>query len=497
MGIRRSRYTWMVPKGIDLVSNLLTQPFQHIFSLTLSCYIITTFDTYTFLHLFLRFAVIGPLLAILALVLLPVATVGFLLWILLNHFGASNIQPYRLTTPDEGDGKNSMFSSECPRRFTFMSANVICVPEFIVRINNVRNVYWRMKEIARRFLKQNRDLNIPNLLNHIQGENLIQDKLPEVDVMMLQEVSDKWANYSLVSSLTARYPYIIYDVGVHSFGTNCFLMGSGLFLASRYPVLAVNFHPYHNILHYGHLASIGVLTAKLDLGSVPGKDGEELRGVGYVSNTHTQAYQGKKLVIARQLTELQETVRQFISETHNPDKEVIIFSVVGGDFNFDNMSPGDRPTRIHPLFTEYEDPCRECEGEDKHWAVGTEHRQRQLSHPAVSNSTIFKHILMNKVERRKFIIDADILEQTSDLMYSSPKIDPVTGELMEVMGGGGRRIDLLLLRAGDRVRFASFWFLTIISSLSDHLPVAMMVERIDEDQRWKEQERREWEYQLG
>lgn len=53
-----------------------------------------------------------------------------------------------------------------------------------------------------------------------------------------------------------------------------------------------------------------------------------------------QAYQGKNLIIVKQLTELQETVRQFIKETHNPEKEVIIFSVVGGDFNFDNMSPG-------------------------------------------------------------------------------------------------------------------------------------------------------------
>lgn len=46
------------------------------------------------------------------------------------------------------------------------------------------------------------------------------------------------------------------------------------------------------------------------------------------------------MIIVKQLTELQEAVRQFIRETHNPDKEVIIFSVVGGDFNFDNMSPG-------------------------------------------------------------------------------------------------------------------------------------------------------------
>lgn len=30
---------------------------------------------------------------------------------------------------------------------------------------------------------------------------------------------------------------------------------------------------------------------QLDLGAVPGKDGEELRGVGYVSNTHTQVIQ--------------------------------------------------------------------------------------------------------------------------------------------------------------------------------------------------------------
>lgn len=54
MDVQRSRYTWIVPKGVDLVANLLTQPFQHILSLTLSCYILTTFDTCTYIHLFLR-----------------------------------------------------------------------------------------------------------------------------------------------------------------------------------------------------------------------------------------------------------------------------------------------------------------------------------------------------------------------------------------------------------------------------------------------------------
>lgn len=85
-----------------------------------------------------RYAVVGPLLAILGLVLLPFATVGFVLWVLLNHFGASSIQPFRVTTPEEREGEFPELPKECPHRFTFMSANVIFLPEFLVRINNVR-----------------------------------------------------------------------------------------------------------------------------------------------------------------------------------------------------------------------------------------------------------------------------------------------------------------------------------------------------------------------
>lgn len=148
-----------------------------------------------------------------------------------------------------------------------------------------------MKEIAKRLLKQKRDLNTPNLLD-AQKERMILDEvrwigktegsqvqvqvqvkiyhffistpclvstsvflsilaffhsspvfitlfclslyiiapilllqMPEVDVMLLQEVSESWANHSLVSSLSPLYPYIVYDVGVHSYATNCFLMG--------------------------------------------------------------------------------------------------------------------------------------------------------------------------------------------------------------------------------------------------------------------------------
>jgi len=78
--------------------------------------------------------------------------------------------------------------------------------------------------------------------------------------------------------------------------------------------------------------------------------------VAYVANFHGQAYQGKTQALYHQLSESLCAINAFRLKSHLPDEEVV-FDSVCGDFNFDNMSPGDAFTQKHPIFNQFVDVC--------------------------------------------------------------------------------------------------------------------------------------------
>lgn len=42
-----------------------------------------------------------------------------------------------------------------------------------------------------------------------------------------------------------------------------------------------------------------------------------------------------------QMDEILQWIEQFERDTFNTEEEILVFDVLGGDFNLDNMSPGD------------------------------------------------------------------------------------------------------------------------------------------------------------
>jgi hypothetical protein len=119
--------------------------------------------------------------------------------------------------------------------------------------------------------------------------------------------------------------------------------------------------------------------------------------VGYMANLHAMAYQEKENQIGVTLKDVQTAFDHFRKSTARQSEEVV-FAVVAGDFNFDNISPselrstlfsqqfelslinlfsieGDRENHGHDIFKEYKDICMDRPGKDKPWAIGTELRQ--------------------------------------------------------------------------------------------------------------------------
>lgn len=480
---RQSRYNWWPLKVLDAACVVLTAPLIHTLSLATSCYCLTTFDSTSFFMLFFRFAVVGPVLFLVAIVALVPGLVGWAVWIALNTQAGHLIQPFYYHSHSR---HNRHMQATHPLRVTVCSANVLLCPEVVSRFNNCPNVLWRVKEIGSRLLRQDCGLNLHlNLKPPVTREEVVVTQLPEVDVFLLQEVVERWQGREMVSLLGSKYPHCLYDVGIHSSHSNKFCCGSGLFLASKFPIMDASFHPYSHFSHYGCLVGLGVLLAKLELGTVV-RGGREVTAVGYVANTHTQAYQGQKNIIGRQLTEASDRFKQYIQETLDSHTETLMFAVFGGDFNADNISKGDQAVQNLPLWSEFVDPCQSEPGVDQEWAIGTEHRQKQLHHPAIRHPSAFRSVLLDDVMRRHFILDADVETQTLELMRVRPRVDSL-GRVVATPEGGRRRIDRLTALRGGKMAPVGYWFSTVIAGLTDHVPVVMMLQEkeVDEEEEKK------------
>ena len=122
------------------------------------------------------------------------------------------------------------------------------------------------------------------------------------------------------------------------------------------------------------------------------------------------------------LTEVKEFMATFRQSEIAPT-ENLLFDVICGDFNSDNLSPGDALVAENDLFQQYTDPAMVKPGIDHQWAVGTEMRQLKLNTPEMQDKEIFRDILVDDVRRRHYILDADVVEQTFDLMVCDPKPD--------------------------------------------------------------------------
>lgn len=387
---------------LDVVSCLLTLPAYYCWNYGLGCYYLTTGEVRRVRDTL----VVGPLLLLLALCLVPVAIHGYLLWLLLSLLLPG--RPYSLlhlgTSPPPSHQTT----------FTFATMNVLIGPELGNKFNNLPFVFSRVEKIAAKILDQSSEV-MGNALNgevdEVTKEEAVLTRFPHVDFICFQEVFDRVHAVGLAMRLRALYPYMVVDVATHRPATNLCLLGSGLALASRFPILSATFIPFTAKRGWQWCVDYGVLLCKMDLG-----EGR----VGVLANLHTVAYQGKEQLIRKALTQVEEAIASFTREQVE-EGERLEWAVVGGDFNFDNMSPGDRECAEHSLLRTFTDPALVAPGQDAGWAVGTETRQPTLHTPEMRSPERFKDILVDDTRRRHYMLDADVEEQTMDLMTIGPK----------------------------------------------------------------------------
>ncbi|ELW50361.1 Sphingomyelin phosphodiesterase 3 [Tupaia chinensis] len=284
-----------------------------------------------------------------------------------------------------------------------------------------------------------------------------------------QGVLEKRAPAKLKDQLHGYFEYILYDVGVYGCPSCCRFkfLNSGLFFASRYPIMDVAYHCYPNGQSFDALASKGALFLKVQVGSTP----QDQRIVGYIACTHLHAIAEDSAIRCEQLDLLQDWLADFRKSTSsssaaNPD-ELVAFDVFCGDLNFDNCSSEDKLEQQHSLFTRYKDPCRLGPGEEKSWAIGTLLDTDGLYDEDVSTPENLQKVLESEEGRREY------------LAFPTSK-SPGAGQKgrKDLLKGNGRRIDYMLyaeegLCPDWKAEVEEFSFITQLSGLTDHLPVAM------------------------
>merc|ERR1712088_623906 len=143
-------------------------------------------------------------------------------------------------------------------------------------------------------------------------------------------------------------------------------------LASRYPIIEASFHPHrHKCWLWQKMIPQGILVVKVDLGG---------QKVGYLANLHNVAYQGDEDLICPSMDDSQKFFNDFRKNTLKPNEEES-FAVIAGDFNFDNISPGDSPMQHHKIYE-----------------------------PEFETAKAMKQMMVDHLKRRYFIIDANISE---------------------------------------------------------------------------------------
>ncbi|XP_012503410.1 PREDICTED: sphingomyelin phosphodiesterase 3 [Propithecus coquereli] len=405
----------------------------------------------------------GAALLLLLLVGLPLALPGLLLWLPLQAWRRPFC--YRPAPPCWVPPAPWCPPAEPVRCFVFLSANLCLFPDGLARFSNLWHSQRRAEAIGAALLAGLR----PSLYRATDcsqpwpraKRGVVVAAVPAgLDFVCLQEVFDLRAARRLVGRLAPNMGPVLYDVGTLGLqpGPHLKLLGSGLLLASRYPLLRATFRCFPNARGEDALASKGLLSAQAQLGHLDGR-----RIVGFLHCTHLHAPPEDGPLRCKQLTLLLDWAEQFEAESGQSD-EVVAFSVLLGDLNFDNskssLSVDHEQEQRHKLFSCFQDPCRLGTGQEQPWALGTILSTRKLHHSVASSPEMLRRALEQEKGRHLYLASPP-LGRSWTKPWRGRRLDYITYH--GVPGGP-------LSPEVEQVMFS-----TALAGLTDHLAVSLQL----------------------
>lgn len=234
---------------------------------TISCFIWTTEELKTPWRKYLYAALWIPVNLLIFIAFLSISVISFIVWACIQH----KRKPYRYV---EGYVKRPPTPKPV---YSFGTANVCLLAEFLSRFNNLSDNKGRAQEIGKRIREGQTELN-SSIYEKIKYNNITRNandnevssfdhailtRFPPVDVLFIQEAWVPFCCRELIKHLISRFPYIVYDVGKNSWKDNKFQNNSGLLIASRYPIMDLDFSCYRSKCYPCNFASKGLLQIKV------------------------------------------------------------------------------------------------------------------------------------------------------------------------------------------------------------------------------------------
>ena len=120
-------------------------------------------------------------------------------------------------------------------KYSFATMNILLGQDAIGKFNNCSLVYNRIPRIAAEIRNQEKYFmeNLSNPNKKLTKSESVVSTFPRMDFICFQEVFDRIHSLALISMLRKHYKHFIFDIGDNSLGTNCFLLNSGLMIASK------------------------------------------------------------------------------------------------------------------------------------------------------------------------------------------------------------------------------------------------------------------------
>ncbi|XP_077865925.1 sphingomyelin phosphodiesterase 3-like [Saccoglossus kowalevskii] len=327
-------------------------------------------------------------------------------------------------------------------KYSLCSTNLCLISEFIARMSNLKDVLDRAQKIGQRIAASQEQSYANGISNHgdEKRENLpktgnfeygTSTQFPsDLDFICFQEVSDTTteAGKELSSHLhQAGYHYFLYDVGVHKWKLNRYLLSSWLSFASKYPILNVAFHPYEYKSSGHQEASVGLLLVK---------------------------YSQKSMVYGPGPSYLM---------SKSQDLDSILFV-------------GEKGSWSHHLFDVYHDVCRDKPGKNFDWVRGTELRLCCTYDEEISTPKKLKAVMDDQYARPRYFLDGNVeVTMTQEISWTpGPKKEEFEKGQRKLMPvEGTRKIDYVLYKREFPVDVSGLYFVTQLAGLTDHIPVCM------------------------
>jgi len=330
-------------------------------------------------------------LVVLIILYAPFALIGGLPIFLLTKLLSTTNHCFKIVE------SKSTNENEPKDELTIISANLCLMPEGLARMNNLPDVAGRAAKIGDVVIAQE-TIALDEACDELAY--LVEELPNQIDVICFQEIFNETAWHTLNAKLEkAGYRYFLYDPHTPLFKSKSFhffpIVNSGLYIASKLPIIRAHFEPFKNAYLEDGLCNKGILLAEVAL---------DAENSAIVANTHMQApTSGCRIKASKARSKQWDELTDIINEFKSSSDRTIKLETVMGDFNTDFLNPYDVACKENAFYERFTDAHPAALGR-----IGTCLVEQSCRAEQVATPSALRQVLTQCDE--KYVWSSDIVE---------------------------------------------------------------------------------------